>query len=132
MKKTEVNLHSPVFAEFNENLNQAILQVLLECYEGSFTGGEIAAKISIELESGAEVFPAGEDENGKPKSRVYSYRKPIIVHKVTLTLKRRAEAKGSNNEPLELKRDGDDRFVLQEITKAQLTLDELGDRNEND
>lgn len=105
--------------------NSAILQCLRELHKGNFAGGDINAKISIELQSDYENFAVGADEKGKPKYKAYQYKKPDIEYKVTLTLKKRGEAKGSYNPAsMELKRDNE-RFILSEVTKAQLTLDEV-------
>ena len=124
MKQIEISLNSPVFEQFNGNLDRAIQQCLSELYEGNFVAGDISAKINIELGSGMEVFAVGEDENGKPKEQAYHYKKPAIDFKVTLTLKKRDETKGSYVKDLELKRD-DERFILSEVTRAQLTLEEM-------
>ena len=121
----ELNLQSPAFTEFNENLNAAIIACLRELHEGNFVGGDISKKISIELQSDHENFAVGTDEKGKTKFKAYQFKKPDIEYKVTLTLKKRDEAKGSYNPAsMELKRDKG-RFILSEVTKAQLTLDEV-------
>ena len=125
MKQTEVNVNSPIFEEFICNLNTAILKCLSEMHADNFSGGDISAKISIEVERACELFPAGLDENGREKTKAYHYKKPAIEHKVTLTLKKREEAKGSYSEDLELKQD-DERFILSEVRRAQMTLEEMG------
>ena len=132
MKNTiEVNLQSEIFAEFRENLNKAILSCLTEIHAKRFSGGEIGAKISIEFENGVEVYAAGGDENGKAKNEAHHYLKPVIEHKVTLTLKKRAEAKGSYMEDLELKQD-DERFILTEPKRAQMSIEEIGKQEGGD
>ena len=125
-KAFELNLKSQAFTEFCCNFNTAIIECLSELYEGNFEGGDIAAKVSIEIERGVEFFPTTEmDENGKIKEKSYHYKKPNIEHKVTLTLKKRAEAKGGYvPHAMELKKDND-QYLLSPVTKAQLSLDEL-------
>jgi len=128
--KTEINIYSPIFAEFLENINKAIINCLAEVYEGNFSGGDISAKISLELISGSE--PYLELVDGEEKKRYYSYKHPSIEHKVALTLKKKAEAKGGYIEPdQELIFDGE-RFTLAKVKRAQMTIDEMGADNEND
>lgn len=122
MKEIEVSINSPIFEEFNVNLNNKILSCLEELYAENFNGGEINAKISIELVNDYEHYPTTGND-GEIIEKSYHFRKPTIEHKVTLTLKKKAEVKGIYNEQLELKRDNEnERFILTEIPKAQLTL----------
>jgi len=124
-KQFELNLQSPAFEEFNENLNKTILACLRELHAGKFIGGEIAAKISIELQSDSEYFAVGTDDKGKPKYKSYQFNKPEIDHKVTLTLKKRDEIKGTYSpSAMELKQDNG-RLILSAVTKAQLSLDDV-------
>jgi len=126
-KEFELNLQSPAFKELRFNLDTAIISCLHELYEGNFAGGDITAKINIELESDTEVFSAGTDNEGRPIGKSYSFKKPTIEHNVGLTLKKRVEAKGGYipGRLMELKRDGEKRFVLSEVTSAQMTLHDV-------
>ena len=124
-KEFELNLNSPAFSDFCENLNHAILQCLHELYEGNFAGGDIAAKISIDLESDSQYIPTEKkDDAGKTVYKTYHYKKPAIEHKVTITLKKRAETKGEYNPlDMELKQDKKGkRFILSKVQTAQLSL----------
>lgn len=120
MKEIEVSINSPIFAEFNENLNEKLLSCMQELYAENFSGGEISAKISIEIVDDCEFYPST-DEHGEITEKAYHFQKPVIEHKITLTLKKRDEVKGVYNEQLELKRDNE-RFILTEVKKAQLSL----------
>jgi len=127
MKELEFSIHSPVFEDFKTDINENIQACMKEVYAGNFEGGEISAKISIELGYGYEHYPAT-DENGEISDKVYQYRKPVMEHKITLTLKKRHETKGKYNaEGMELKAD-DDRFILAEVAKAQLSFVDMEGR----
>jgi len=127
----EFNLRSPAFEEFNNDLNVAILQCVHEIHNGTFAGGDISAKIGIELINDSEIYvrkgkEIGGVEIGEPRKEVYSYKKPVIDYKVTLTLKRRGESKGSY-EPvgMELKKGDDERFIMQKVKTAQLSIEDM-------
>lgn len=112
----ELNINSPVFAEFMENLNLAVLKCLTEILAENFSGGEINAKIIIEAENACEVF--GDEQ--------YNYKKPTIDHKVIVTLKKREEAKGYFNEKMELFQDDAGVFFIVKPKTAQMEFQENG------
>ena len=130
-KGYEFNLSSPAFEEFNNDLNAAILQCVHEIHNGTFAGGDISAKISIELINDSEIYvhknkEIGGVEIGEPRKEIYNYKKPSIDYKVTLTLKRCGESKGSYQPVgMELKKRDDERFVLQKVKTAQMTLSDM-------
>jgi len=121
-----LNLDSPAFAVFHRDLNAAIITCLQELYEGGFSSGDISAKISIDMVCQHEEFYTDEQDN--PKIKLYRYRKPVIEHKATVTLKRQAEVKGKYvpDGAVELKK-ADDTFVLSRVAQAQMSLEETED-----
>lgn len=119
MSQIEINVYSPIFSDFLNHLNAAILQCVREIYADNFSGGEISAKINIDFSDEVEFYATGQD-----KEHAHHYKRPDIEHKVTLTMKKREEVKGGYNEPLELVKD-DERFVLVEVQKAQLALSDV-------
>jgi len=125
MKEIEMNINSPVFAEFITNLNMAVIKCLSEITADTFSDGEISAKIIIEAENACEVYATGTSKDGAPENDLYHYKKPAIEHKVTLTLKKREEAKGSYTSKMELRRDGNGGFILVEPKMAQMSLEEM-------
>jgi len=124
MNGIELNINSPVFAEFITNLNMAVIKCLTEITADTFSGGEISAKITIEAENACEVYATGTSKDGVHENELYHYKKPVIEHKVTLTLKKRDEAKGSYNAKMELKR-SEGGFILVEPKTAQMSLEEM-------
>jgi len=131
-KEFALNLQSEAFSEFNQDLNARIIECLGELHDGYFVGGDITAKISIDLRTHYESYPVGIDEQGRQKSKSYKYKRPGIDYKVTLMLKKREESKGSyDTRQMELKKKGDG-FMLAEVKQAQLTLDEVGRLPENE
>ena len=124
MKKFELDLRSPAFEKYNKDVDAAIKHLLNEVYAGKFAGGDINVKISIDLMDDFEEFPlkVGSVETG---TSTYAYKRPEIDHKITITLKKRAEMKGSYKEKgMELLKDGE-QFILSEVTQAQLSLDDM-------
>ncbi|MCL2357118.1 MAG: hypothetical protein FWC70_08180 [Defluviitaleaceae bacterium] len=114
---------SDAFKDFNENFNRKITECLYELYHGNFEGGEISAKISIELVDCTRAVHL-QDEYGQGASTTKVYRTPQIETKVTLTLKKRTEAKATYSErTLELKFDKEgQRFTLSEVPQIQMKL----------
>jgi hypothetical protein len=125
MRQIKVDINSEIFEQFNNDLNNALMECLNELYAENFEAGDISAKIAVELPEDMEIYPEIND-NGDAVEKAYVFKKPSIDYKVTLTLKKRAEAKGAYKERLELQKDGD-QFVLKEITGAQISLGEAGD-----
>jgi len=131
MKGKEISMTSPIFEDFIKNLNNAVNECLHELNAENFSGGDITAKISIELEDAVEVYP----ESGKGKEATqgrHHYKKPNIEHKVALTLKKKSENKGGySQQRQELVFDEkNNRFILVEVKTAQVTLSEMGDDHE--
>jgi len=120
----ELNIMSPVFAEFLTNLNLAVIECLKETTAGNFSGGEISAKVSIEVVDASEVYAEGTSEDAPRGKELYHYQKPVIEHKVALTLKKHTEAKGSYDEKMALKQAGK-AFVLIKPLMAQMSLEEM-------
>jgi len=121
----EFNLKNLAFVEFLGELETAIQSVLEEIYSGNFAGGEISAKIAIELQDAHEAYPETTDESGQITKHFYNFKTPRIDHAVTMTLKRRSQIKGTFiDRDTELFCD-DEGFKTRKITKAQLTLDDI-------
>ena len=121
----EFNLKSPAFTEFMGELEAALQSVLEEVYSGNFAGGDISAKIAIELQDASEEYPETTDESGAKVKHYYNFKTPQIDHAVTTTLKRRQQIKGTFiDRDTELFLDGDS-FKTRKITKAQLTLEDI-------
>jgi len=119
------NLKSTPFNEFSVELEAALQSVLEEIYNGSFVGGEISAKIAIELQNAHEEYPETTDENGAKIKHYYNFKTPRIDHAVTMTLKRRSQTKGTFiDRDTELFCD-DEGFKTRKITKAQLSLEDI-------
>ncbi|MCL2215788.1 MAG: hypothetical protein FWB91_02080 [Defluviitaleaceae bacterium] len=122
----ELTAQSEAFEDFNAHLNHRIKKCLYELYEGNFEGGEISAKISIELcDSTQEVYV--QNESGEEETTTKYFRTPQIESKVTLTLKKRTEAKATfSKKTLELKFDKESgRFTLAEIPQMQMKLTDI-------
>ena len=126
MKKYELKLDSPAFEALRKDLDNSIAGVLRQLHDGNFASGDISVKINLELVDSSEEFAVGFDDDGNPTSKKYEYKKPSFEHQVTIMLKKREITKGTYHpNAMEIKQMGEE-FVVSEVTKAQLSLDEWG------
>lgn len=119
----EIKLESPVFDGVREKVNSKIEECLKELDAGNFEAGEITVGLKIGLENAYECFPK-KDENGENITDFYDYKRPVIKHAVSLTLKKQEKADGKFDERRELKRDGDV-FLAVPVITPQVSIDEV-------
>lgn len=120
----EINFDSEIFEEARRLLDLNIREILHKVYNGEFAGGDISLKISLSLIDDYTILPTDDPITGETTETTYEYRRPVIDSTVSRTLKKVSKDKTSYSPAVEIK-EVDGEFVLQELPKAQITIDDF-------
>lgn len=91
-------------ATFNE-VRKEINKGIKDCIEGTVSGGptqgEVLVRIKVAVIEESKTLKI-ETEDGEMGNYIYKYRKPVISHKVTTTLKKQKKTKGTFDDGLQV------------------------------
>ena len=117
-----IDIDSPVFASMLGDLNGEIQRVIKKVFNEEFESGEINLKLNIEIPESYKSY-ARTNDDGELVNDTYKYKKPDFQHKVTSTLKKKYEQKGSfTGEREVIFLDGE--FLARPLMQEQMMLED--------
>jgi basic membrane lipoprotein Med (substrate-binding protein (PBP1-ABC) superfamily) len=116
----DIDIESPVFNAMLNDLDEEIQRVVKSVYNGEFASGEISLKLELKIRDAYKEIPS-EDIYGNIINEKYEYKKPNFEHKITPTLKKQYNSKGSYEENKEVVWDKiNEKFVVQPLMDPQI------------
>lgn len=129
MDEIRIDINSEIFEPMLAGINEK-LGILFEAMAaGEFYGGDITAKITIELQQDTKRYDRVTPE-GEALVEIHEFERPSIDYKVKLILKKQSESKGSFCEMgMELAK-VDGQWILRDLPDQQIRM--ILDKEENE
>lgn len=123
LKERSLDIRSELFAPLLDEMQNQLIDCLHAIETGVVDSGRITASLDVNIES--EMRDVVCDAGNGIESKLLEYKKPVFEYSTKLALKKEDSQKGT------LEEDGaelvcaNDRWVLRELARQQMSIDDI-------